>query len=161
MQMIKTAYKKLSSFSHPDMVSPEHRQWAEERQKELNEAYRILSNPETRYEYDRAAGFHSYQKEAMRGRRPENNQSGYGSSNNQQSSYQSTYGQNSGTNEAAATAVQQTKHNGNPFILVGIGAVGVILLFALAPLLEIVFGGLLALVVFMGIIEFIKSIFSS
>ncbi len=52
LQMIKTAYKKLSSFSHPDAVPPEHRQWAEERQRELNEAYRVLSDPELRKNYD-------------------------------------------------------------------------------------------------------------
>ncbi len=43
IQMIKKAYKKMSSISHPDMVPPEYRQWAKERQKELNEAYEVLT----------------------------------------------------------------------------------------------------------------------
>ena len=47
---IKAAYRKLAKKNHPD-VTPGEKD-AEERFKEINEAYQVLSNPQKRAEYD-------------------------------------------------------------------------------------------------------------
>src|SRR2546429_8072850 len=49
-QAIKQAYRKLSRQYHPD-VNPGDKQ-AEERTKEINEAYQALNAPERRSKYD-------------------------------------------------------------------------------------------------------------
>ena len=43
---IKSAYRKLAKKNHPD-VNPGDKE-AEERFKEINEAYQVLSNPQKR-----------------------------------------------------------------------------------------------------------------
>ncbi|HEX4574325.1 MAG TPA: molecular chaperone DnaJ [Gemmatimonadales bacterium] len=55
---IKKAYRRLAMQHHPDRVGPEEKQGAEERFKELTEAYEVLRDPEQRAAYDRygAAG---------------------------------------------------------------------------------------------------------
>ncbi len=48
---IKASYKQLAKKYHPDLYRGD-REFAEEKMKEINEAYDILSNPETKAEYD-------------------------------------------------------------------------------------------------------------
>lgn len=48
---IKKAYRKLALRYHPDKVKGDKKQ-AEEKFKEISEAYAVLSNPEKRKEYD-------------------------------------------------------------------------------------------------------------
>ncbi len=47
---IKKAYRKLAKKYHPDLNQGDKK--AEENFKEINEAYQVLSNPETRAQYD-------------------------------------------------------------------------------------------------------------
>jgi len=49
---IKKAYRKLAMQYHPDR-NPGKEKWANERFKEINEAYAILGDPEKRKQYDR------------------------------------------------------------------------------------------------------------
>ncbi len=48
---IKRAFRRLAQKHHPDVS--EHKQEAEERFKEINEAYQVLSDPDRREVYDR------------------------------------------------------------------------------------------------------------
>lgn len=49
---IKKAYRKLAMEHHPDMVKDGDKKDHEERFKEINEAYQILSDPQKRKAYD-------------------------------------------------------------------------------------------------------------
>ncbi len=49
---IKRAYRRLAMEYHPDRHPPEKRKWAEEKFKEISEAYEVLSDPEKRRQYD-------------------------------------------------------------------------------------------------------------
>jgi len=49
---IKSAFRKLARKHHPDMVAEGSKEGAEERFKEINEAYEVLSDPEKRQRYD-------------------------------------------------------------------------------------------------------------
>src|SRR5271154_6279540 len=48
---IKTAYRRLARQYHPD-VAKDNPKVAEEKFKEVSEAYEVLANPETRTRYD-------------------------------------------------------------------------------------------------------------
>lgn len=50
---LKRAYRSLIAKYHPDRHPAERRQWAEERAKNINRAYTVLSNPQQRAAYDR------------------------------------------------------------------------------------------------------------
>ena len=50
--VIERAYKALSMKHHPDRAAPQQRETATRRMQELNEAYRVLRDPETRRAYD-------------------------------------------------------------------------------------------------------------
>lgn len=49
---IKRAYRQLALKHHPDRVEPEHKKEAEEKFKEISEAYAVLSDKEKRAVYD-------------------------------------------------------------------------------------------------------------
>ena len=49
---IKKAYRKLAMQFHPDK-NPGKEKWANEKFKEINEAYGVLGNPDKRKQYDR------------------------------------------------------------------------------------------------------------
>ena len=51
-EIIKVAYKLLVKKNHPDLREGEDKKNAEEKIKEINEAYDILSNPIKKAEYD-------------------------------------------------------------------------------------------------------------
>lgn len=50
---IKAAYRKLARKWHPDLHSGKNKQEAEEKFKQINEAYEVLKDPEKRAKYDR------------------------------------------------------------------------------------------------------------
>ncbi len=52
-QEIKSAYRKLARQYHPDLKTGSEKEAAEEKFKEINEAYEVLSDPEKRAKYDR------------------------------------------------------------------------------------------------------------
>jgi molecular chaperone DnaJ len=52
VEEIKRAYRQLALKHHPDRVSPEQKREAEERFKEISEAYAVLSDPTKRSVYD-------------------------------------------------------------------------------------------------------------
>jgi curved DNA-binding protein len=49
---IKGAFRKLARKHHPDMAKPKEKAAAEEKFKQINEAYEVLSDPEKRTKYD-------------------------------------------------------------------------------------------------------------
>ncbi|MHC1585151.1 MAG: DnaJ C-terminal domain-containing protein [Candidatus Syntropharchaeia archaeon] len=49
---IKAAYRRLARKYHPDVYTGEDKKKAEEKFKEINEAYEVLSDPEKRRKYD-------------------------------------------------------------------------------------------------------------
>ncbi len=49
---VKKSYRKLAREHHPDMVQDSDKKAAEERFKEINEAYQVLSDPQKRKMYD-------------------------------------------------------------------------------------------------------------
>jgi curved DNA-binding protein len=49
---IKSAFRKLARQHHPDMAKPKEKAAAEEKFKQINEAYEVLSDPEKRAKYD-------------------------------------------------------------------------------------------------------------
>jgi len=49
---IKKAYRNLALKYHPDRVSPDKKKEAEDRFKEISEAYAVLSDPQKRSQYD-------------------------------------------------------------------------------------------------------------
>ncbi len=51
-EIIDKAFKVLAKKYHPDAHNSDKKEWAEEKFKEINEAYEILSNEEKRKEYD-------------------------------------------------------------------------------------------------------------
>src|SRR5205807_10600826 len=49
---IKSAFRKLARKHHPDVAKPKEKSAAEEKFKQINEAYEVLSDPEKRAKYD-------------------------------------------------------------------------------------------------------------
>ena len=51
-EIIKVAYKLLVKKNHPDLKEGDEKKEAEEKIKEINEAYDVLSNPTNKADYD-------------------------------------------------------------------------------------------------------------
>ncbi len=49
---VKSAFRKLARKHHPDLAKPKEKAAAEEKFKQINEAYEVLSDPEKRVKYD-------------------------------------------------------------------------------------------------------------
>ncbi|MEO6871676.1 MAG: DnaJ C-terminal domain-containing protein [Chthoniobacterales bacterium] len=49
---VKSAFRKLARKHHPDVAKPKAKAAAEEKFKQINEAYEVLSDPEKRSKYD-------------------------------------------------------------------------------------------------------------
>lgn len=58
-EIIEKAYRTLAKKYHPDINSMNNVNWSEDKFKELTEAYRILSNPALRTQYDEEMGLNS------------------------------------------------------------------------------------------------------
>jgi hypothetical protein len=56
---IKRAYRALAKRYHPDRVPLERREWARTRMADINAAYKVLSDPLRRAQYDHESGFES------------------------------------------------------------------------------------------------------
>ncbi|RYD03168.1 hypothetical protein N752_20235 [Desulforamulus aquiferis] len=50
---IKAAYRRLARKHHPDLHTGSQKEAEEEKFKEINEAYEVLSDPEKRAKYDK------------------------------------------------------------------------------------------------------------
>jgi DnaJ-class molecular chaperone len=62
---IKRAYRAAMKRSHPDRLAPDLRAEAESRARELNEAYKVLSKPETKQRYDQQLKSSMVQEQIM------------------------------------------------------------------------------------------------
>jgi DnaJ-class molecular chaperone len=51
-EVIERAYKALSRKYHPDLAAPADRPQATVRMQQINDAYRVLSDPDRRRRYD-------------------------------------------------------------------------------------------------------------
>lgn len=58
-EVIDKAYRTLAKKYHPDIQPTDKLFWAESKLKELNEAYEVLSNPNSRQNYDLKIGLSS------------------------------------------------------------------------------------------------------
>ena len=61
---IKKAFRRLAFQYHPDR-NPENHQESGEKFKEINEAYEVLGDEQSRWQYDRLANFSSYPRRTM------------------------------------------------------------------------------------------------
>lgn len=59
-EIIERAYRVLAKKYHPDMWSNSKSYWAENKFKEITEAYQILSNPTLRKQYDMEIGLNNF-----------------------------------------------------------------------------------------------------
>lgn len=64
LEVIKKAYQTLALRYHPDRHIPAKKKWAEEKFKELSEAYQVLNDPIKRRDYDRNGYSEQIVKEA-------------------------------------------------------------------------------------------------
>ena len=62
---VTRAYREAMKRTHPDRVGPAFRAKAEERAKGLNAAYRVLSSPEKRRDYDASMKTRTIQDQMM------------------------------------------------------------------------------------------------
>lgn len=84
-EIIEKAYKVLAKKYHPDLQTEENKQIAENKMKEINEAYSILSDEEKRKDYDNK--LHAEREEANRIKHEQNNSQAYYNAQRQSEMY--------------------------------------------------------------------------
>ena len=57
-EVIDKAYKALAKKYHPDLQEDSNKSQAEEKLKSINEAYSVLSDPNSRAKYDSTLKYH-------------------------------------------------------------------------------------------------------
>ena len=72
-EVIKKAHQVLIKKYHPDLYSGEEKINAEQKTRDINEAYNILSNPNTKRRYDRTWYTHVGKKTKNTYEQPKNN----------------------------------------------------------------------------------------
>lgn len=65
-EVIEKAYKVLAKKYHPDVQTTDNKKQAEEKMKQINEAYEILINPSKREEYNKELEKIKNQQQALR-----------------------------------------------------------------------------------------------
>jgi TonB family protein len=147
---IKTAYYRLMREVHPDRLANAPAYWqrqAEEKSKEINEAFGVLSNPQKRREYDAQLGTYRRSQGASAGTSTapasgpppggsahQHGQSPAGTGNNSFTNQQSTQGANS-TQHHQATSTKTSPQNRNHelrrfFIVFTFGIVAILIAIA-------------------------------
>ena len=115
-EVIEKAYKALAKKYHPDLQEESQKKSAGEKLKEINEAYEILSNPDSRANFDKtlaASNISSddFNKIADENRKLQNELNNLKHTNNQTSFTNNNYFNNSGssnfTNSDALAREQQ------------------------------------------------------
>lgn len=86
-EIIEKAYKTLAKKYHPDLQEAEKKQEAEEMMKKINEAYSILSNEQSRKEYDEKLEFEEAQELNNKIKQSTNNVAPQSHSNQQKANY--------------------------------------------------------------------------
>ena len=114
-EVIEKAYKTLAKKYHPDLQESNMKQEAEEKLKLINEAYEILSNPDSRAKYDMTLQQNELSEEAFN-RLSEENRNLYNELNNLKHNTNNYYNSSPNTNASSykdterQTAYQQKQY---------------------------------------------------
>lgn len=114
-EVIEKAYKTLAKKYHPDLQESNMKQEAEEKLKLINEAYEILSNPDSRAKYDMTLQQNELSEKAFN-RLSEENRNLYNELNNLKHNTNNYYNSSPNTNASSykdterQTAYQQKQY---------------------------------------------------
>ena len=108
-EVIEKAYKTLAKKYHPDLQESNMKQKAEERLKLINEAYEILSNPDSRAKYDKTLKQDEISEEDFN-RLSEENKNLYNELNNLKHNTNNYYNAPTNTNSSYENTKRQTDY---------------------------------------------------